>query len=218
MLPWERREYPTCQHVWCQQDCPEMARQFQERHRLWLVGTISGGYRWVPNVSCIQHVYVLRAQPPSYRAERGARLAHPCWDQGWQRVGGGGCTVLDKKLQPLGCQSALPAVNKPYPSMTWCGSCCRGSSGVARVRVRIPDSPSGGSGPPANPAVQSHCGSLCVMRWRNGPVFLRALRNIQPHPLIVKGGFSSVQGGMFPALRPHQCPNTGLQAVLRSER
>lgn len=58
MLPWERRrEYPPCQHVWCQQDYSEMARQFQKRHRLWLVGTISGGYRWVPNVSCVQHVY-----------------------------------------------------------------------------------------------------------------------------------------------------------------
>lgn len=58
MLPWERRrESPPCQHVWCQQDCSEMARQFQKRHRLWLVGTISGGYRWVPNVSGVQHVY-----------------------------------------------------------------------------------------------------------------------------------------------------------------
>lgn len=56
------------------------------------------------------------------------------------------------------------------------------------------------------------CVSFCVLQWRNGLISLRGLRNSQPHPLIVKVGFSSVQRGMFPAFRQYyQCLNTFLK-------
>lgn len=45
--------------------------------------------------------------------------------------------------------------------------------------------------------------AVCLI-WDHGPWFLRGLRNIQPHPPIVKGGFASVRPGMFPAFTRQQ--------------
>lgn len=204
MLPWERREYPPCQHVWCQQDRTEVARQFQERHRLWLVGTISGGYWWVPNVSWIQHVCMRvrslhswfyppppstprATYPPSPFPPRCASVLNAGVYMGQE-----GSAVLNNFPTP---DMSVPAVNKPVPNhyVMW-----QWLQGVACVRARVASTPS------IHQSFEKSY-SLCFI-WDHGPLFLRVLRNIQPHPLIVKGGFATVQRGMFPAFSRHHCP------------
>lgn len=105
---------------------------------------------------------------------------------------------------------SVPAVNRPYPSMTWCGSCCRGSRVAVCMFASQIHPPAvwveGESSHEPCHGNPSQCVSFCVLQWRNGLISLRGLRNSQPHPLIVKVGFSSVQRGMFPAFRQYyQC-------------
>lgn len=106
----------------------------------------------------------------------------------------GGCgaeRVLNKFPQPPDV-SVHP---QPDPPVTWCG--CRGSLAYVCASHRIPL--------PAwsvSPALWLSC-AVCLI-WDHGPWFLRGLRNIQPHPPIVKGGFASVRPGMFPAFTRQQ--------------
>lgn len=107
-----------------------------------------------------------------------------------------GWAVLNKFPAP---DVSVATVSKPYPSVTCCGSGCIGSLVYvcALHRIHLPvvwvlfygclEKPN----------------AVCFI-WDHGPWFLRVLRNIQPHPLIVKGGFTSVQWGMFPAFTRQQ--------------
>lgn len=163
------------------------------------MGTISGGYRWIPNVSCIQNVCTISSQlvlstraPPGQKHFPSSRICPECRG-GYEAEGVRGAW----QVRSPWCVS--PNSKQTHPSMTWCGSGCIGSLANVCALDRI-----------YLPVVWVLCYgcleksyAVCFI-WDPGPWFLRVLRNIQPHPLIVKGGFTSVLWGMFPAFTRQQ--------------
>lgn len=112
-----------------------------------------------------------------------------------QRVRDSGCMVLHKKLQPLSCQSA---VNKPYPSMTWCGSCCRvavcmfASPGSSTTKFHLRENRFHKACHGKSSRAARSVFHYVSCSAETGQCSSGALRNSQPHPLIVMGGFPSV--------------------------
>lgn len=89
-----------------------------------------------------------------------------------------GWAVLNKFPAP---DVSVATVSKPYPSVTCCGSGCIGSlvyvCALHRIHLPVVWVLFYGCLEKSN--------AVCFI-WDHGPWFLRVLRNIQPHPLIVK--------------------------------